>query len=109
MINLFEYLKTKALSTNPKDVAETDQERFGEPPMTISRAMSEFGINWRDIASKMRDWNEGKRRENIKACKDSKLIMYWKHCKDHSYEVCCQKCEEEANRRGWTFNKIKEH
>lgn len=106
MRHLFEYLSTKA-KNDPRDLEKTEKERFKEPPMTISRASSEFGINWRDIYQKMQDWNDGKRRENIKACKDSKLIMYWKHCKDHGFEVCCQKCEEEANRRGWTFDKIK--
>lgn len=107
MKHLFEFLSSK-IKNDPRDLADHEHERFSEPPMTIFRASIDFGVNWRDIAEKMKAWNDGKRRENIKACKDSKLIMYWKHCKDHGYEVCCQKCEEEANRRGWTFNKIKE-
>lgn len=108
MRSLLEFLSSKP-DTDPRDLEEDDKNRFNEPPMTIVKATHSAKLNWRETATKMQDWNDGKRRENIKACNDAKLIVYWEHCKSHGFDVCCEKCEEEANRRGWTFTKIKQN
>ena len=101
-----EYLDTKI----NKDTEEYLD--YNEPPMTFARANDTIFntrtkniILRREMEKKMQDWNDGKRRENIKACNDAKLIVYYQMCKDSGYTECCEKCEAEANRRGWTFEK----
>lgn len=113
MKSLLEFLSSKPIQ-NAKDLAETEHERFAEPPMTYADAYDKiFDTRTKafrlkgEMEQKMSDWNAGKRKENIKACNDAKLIVYYQMCKDKGYESCCEKCEDEANRRGWTFKKLK--
>ena len=105
MINLLEYL----LGKNEHDTLKkmNGDEYYEEPPMTHYKAEVMTQIKWYDVKSKMEAWNAGTRKENIKACKDAKLIVYYVHCKNEGYTNCCDMLEQEANRRGWTFTKLK--
>ena len=49
---------------------------------------------------KMDAWHNGTRRQNIKACKDEKLIMYLKICMDKGYQREVDIIEDELDRRG---------
>ena len=49
---------------------------------------------------KMDAWHNGTRRQNIKACKDEKLIMYLKICMDKGYQREVDIIEDELDKRG---------
>lgn len=49
---------------------------------------------------KMDAWHNGTRRQNIKACKDEKLIMYLKICMDKGYQREMDIIEDELEKRG---------
>lgn len=107
MRNILEYLLDRS---NKKELARINSDDyFEEPPMSYRTAESIARIRWDDKSRKMQDWNEGKRKENIKACSDAKLIVYYRYCKEHKYDTCCDQCELEANRRGWTLTKLKDY
>ena len=107
MKNLIEFIQEALIKKGTKNVP--DEEYYDAPPMTIRQAISEVGMgnNYWNAQDKMKDWHEGKRKENIKACKDAKLIMFWDICTAKKYDDQLDELELEANRRGWTFKKIK--
>ena len=49
---------------------------------------------------KMREFEIGKRRENIKACGDDKLLRYQRICKDNGFTTALAKIEAEIKSRG---------
>lgn len=51
---------------------------------------------------KMDLFNQGKRRENIKACKMSKLLPYYKICLENHFNIARQQIEAEILDRGHT-------
>lgn len=87
--------------------AEGDINFYKDPPMSINDAKTKIGKGLSDCHHKMADWHEGKRRENVKLCSDAKLIVYYNICIGMKYTEEAEKLEQEANRRGWTFNKTK--
>lgn len=113
MKSLLEFLSSNP-ETDPRDLEKNDKNRFSEPPNSYGGAVAKlFGVGnihtraAESAKSNMDDWNVGKRKENVKACSDEKLIFYYKYCQSQKYEECCAKLEEEANRRGYTFTKLK--
>ena len=99
-----EYLMNKSTKDKPAE------EYYEDPPMTISQAVNRLDktgrVYW-EAQQKMKAWNEGRRKENIRACKDEKLIMFWDICSKNNYRDQLEALEDEANCRGWTFKKIK--
>lgn len=53
---------------------------------------------------KMRDFDAGKRRENIKACSDQKLQMYYNICKANGFSNALAKITAELNNRGFNIS-----
>lgn len=105
MIHLFEYLKVKDVKRNAKEVEDERRAELPKPPMSYHDAWMKVGSGLKDFRQKMDDWHAGKRRENIKACSDAKLIVYYDYCKQQGYTEQCEIIEEIANSKGWTFNK----
>ena len=108
MKNLVEFIQEVLIKKGTKNIP--DEEYYDDPPMTIAKAINKLDktgrVYW-EAQQKMKDWHEGKRKENIKACKDEKLIMFWEICTAKKYDDQLDELELEANRRGWTFKKIK--
>lgn len=114
MKNLIEFIHETLLSPKNREhlkkTAASAEEYYDDPPMSASEAISRMGGTGRaywDGQEKMDMWHDGKRKENIKACKPEKLIMYWEICTQRKYKDQLDDLEEEANRRGWTFKKLK--
>lgn len=113
MKSLLEFLSSKP-EIDPRDLEKDEKNRFSEPPNSYGGAVAKlFGVGnshtraAESAKSNMKDWHDGKRKENVKACSDEKLIFYYEYCRSCKYEECCAKLEEEANRRGYTFTKLK--
>ena len=112
MKHLIETIRESLLSGKNKDELKrlSSDDYYEDPPMTIAQAMRKLDktgrVYW-EVKYKMKEWHEGRRKENIKACKDEKLIMFWDICDAYKYTQQINELEAEANRRGWTFKKIK--
>lgn len=114
MKNLIEFVKEALLTAKNKEAlkktAADASEYYDDPPMTKQQArrlMDKTPRMYWEAEHKMEAWHDGKRKENIKACKPEKLIMYWQICLDREFKDQLDALEEEANRRGWTFTKLK--
>ena len=112
MKHLIETIRESLLSGKNKDELKrlSSDDYYEDPPMTSAQAMRKLDktgrVYW-EAKEKMKDWHEGRRKENIKACKPEKLIMFWDICAANKYDDQLDELELEANRRGWTFKKIK--
>lgn len=108
MKNILEFVKESLIKKGTKRV--DDEDYYNDPPMTKSEAIRKLDktgrIYW-EAQQKMDAWHEGKRNENIKACSDAKLIMFYEICSNKKYRDELEAIENEAQRRGWTFKKIK--
>lgn len=100
MKRIDEYLDTKI----NKDTEEYLD--YNEPPITMEGAHRKLGYGIRDVFQKMDKWHNGERKENLKLCSDAKLIVFWEACGIRKYYKEQEKIEAEANRRGWTFEKL---
>ena len=113
MKNLIEFIQEALLSAknreNLKKIAAPAEEYYDDPPVTITQAMSKvaMGNNYWNAQDKMDAWHAGKRKENIKACSVEKLVMFWEICTAKKYDDQLDELELEANRRGFTFKKLK--
>ena len=109
MKTIINYIEEALLSKNNKSSIEhvNSDDYFDAPSMTFVNASTKLGYGIRDVFQKMDKWHNGERKENLKLCSDAKLIVFWDACERRKYSEEQNKLEEEANRRGWTFKKLK--
>lgn len=105
---LFEYLSTKAKKVDDQTDSNPQQSGYKEPPMSYSTAVNSQRAKFNDVVRKMDAWAAGTRKENIKACSDAKLILYYRYCQEKKYQEQCDMIESVANSRGYTMTKLKE-
>ena len=113
MRQLNEYLSTKVAKPIEKEKPKEDDTWFSEPPMPVSQAVQKtckhfYGRLCQEYHSKMDQWHNGTRKENVKNCSDAKLIAYYVICLEYEYNEEAEKLEDEANRRGWSLKKLKD-
>lgn len=94
----------EAIPAKELDKAEQEVSSNEEPVYNSTRSASDIKALKAKPSDyeKMKNWNEGKRRENIKLCSDAKLLMYRDICLEMGYEDQLQQINAELSNRNIT-------
>lgn len=99
-INLFFRDGDSIPATPPAPTPNPTQTTTTSTTATTSTSKPRKAYKTASAYEKMRMWHDGERNENIKACRDEKLLMYREICDEKGYDDELDKIEDELRNRG---------
>ena len=91
---------------------EVSHKRLNESLILTEKAPSKVDTKYTtsptpEMYNKIEMWHNGQRRENIKACGDSKLLTYYNICKEKGYTEQQEQIKQELDKRNIQIQFIK--